>query len=185
MPTNAGPSAEPRDERAERLALARAPGRRSKLLERRQAAQLRGAVEELLARLDSWRAPARGPDDGPPTPEELLMIVLRSQRSRNTRALYARELTLFLAFCSSREQHAYAVRAEHIEDYLGMLAARGLAEASRALALAAISGYYRRAVHEARAPAPRTRAVSWRARYPQRTSRTRRARSRAPRPRPC
>ncbi len=148
MPTNAGPSGEPRDERAERLALARAPGRRSKLLERREAEQLRGAVEELLERIDSWHPAARGPDDGPPTPEELLMVVLRSQRSTSTRALYARELTLFLAFCQSREQHAYAVRAEHIEDYLGMLAERGLAEASRALALAAISGYYRRAVHE-------------------------------------
>jgi site-specific recombinase XerD len=47
-----------------------------------------------------------------------------------------------------RGQPIYAVRSEHIEDYLAMLAAGGLAEASRAVALAAISAYYRRAVHE-------------------------------------
>jgi integrase/recombinase XerD len=64
------------------------------------------------------------------------------------RAAYARDLALFLAFCEQRGQVPYAVRAEHVEDYLGLLAARGLTEASRARALAAISAYYRRAVHE-------------------------------------
>jgi integrase/recombinase XerD len=79
--------------------------------------------------------------------------VLRSKRTANTRRLYARELTLFFAFCNRRGQAVYAVRSEHVEDYLALLTARGLAEASRALALAAISGYYRRAVHERALPA--------------------------------
>ena len=134
--------------RAHLVELARAPGRRSKLLEPRQAAELRAAVDLLLERARSWRPPPRGPADGPPTPDELLLIVLRSKRTANTRRLYARELALFFAFCAGRDQAAYAVRAEHVEDYLGLLATRGLAEASRAVALAAISEYYRRAVHE-------------------------------------
>ena len=136
------------DERARLLKLARAPGRRSKLLERHQAAELRAAVAAVLEHAQSWRAPRRARDDGPTAPDELLLIVLRSKRSPNTRRLYARELTLFLSFCLRREQPIYAVRSEHVEDYLAMLAASGLAEASRALALAAISAYYRRSVHE-------------------------------------
>jgi len=79
--------------------------------------------------------------------------VLRSKRTANTRRLYARELTLFFAFCARCGQAVYAVRSEHVEDYLALLTARGLAEASRAVALAAISGYYRRAVHEQALPA--------------------------------
>ena len=77
------------------------------------------------------------------------MIVLRhyQRRSANTRRLYARELLLFLAYCESGGQDPYAVRAEHVEDYLAVLSGAGLAEASRALALAAISAYYDRAVH--------------------------------------
>jgi Phage integrase, N-terminal SAM-like domain len=125
------------------LELARSPGRRSMLLDRRQAAELRAAVDALLARAESWRPPPRDLDDGPPAPDELLLIVLRSKRSPNTRRLYARELALFLGFCQRHEQPVYAVRSEHIEDYLAVLAASGLAEASRAVALAAISGYYR------------------------------------------
>jgi integrase/recombinase XerD len=85
----------------------------------------------------------------PPAPDELLMIVLRryQRRSDNTRRLYARELLLFLAYLKSCGQDPHAVRAEHIEDYLALLSGAGLAEASRALALAAISAYYHRAVH--------------------------------------
>ena len=93
----------------------------------------------MLERADAWRPPPRARDDGPPAPDELLLIVLRSKCSPNTRRLYARELTLFLGFCLHRGQAIYAVRAEHLEDYLAILAARGLAEASRAVALAAIS----------------------------------------------
>jgi integrase/recombinase XerD len=149
MTTGAQPSPDGSDDdRARLLELARAPGRRSKLLERRQSAELRAAVAAVLERAESWRPPPRARDDTSPAPDELLLIVLRSKRSPNTRRLYARELTLFLGFCLRREQPIYAVRSEHVEDYLAILAAGGLAEASRALALAAISGYYRRAVHE-------------------------------------
>ncbi|MGO9753600.1 MAG: tyrosine-type recombinase/integrase [Solirubrobacteraceae bacterium] len=137
-------------EKAELVGLARHPGRRSKLLDARQAAELRTAVDDVLQRAEGWRAPTREPGNGPPGPEELLMIVLRhyQRRSENTRALYARELVLYLAHCQSRGQDPYAVRSEHVEDYLALLGAAGLAEASRALALAAIAAYYRRAVHE-------------------------------------
>jgi hypothetical protein len=88
-------------EKAELVGLARAPGRRSKLLDARQAAELRTAVDDVLQRAEGWRAPTREPGDGPPGPEELLLIVLRhyQRRSENTRALYARELVLFLAHC--------------------------------------------------------------------------------------
>ena len=138
-----------RARKTELLELARQPGRRSKLLERRQAAELRAAVNDVLERAEAWRAPPARRADGPPAPDELLMIVLRhyQRRSENTRRLYARELLLFLAYCESRGQNLYAVRAEHIEDYLALLAGAGLAEASRALALAAIAAYYHRAVH--------------------------------------
>ena len=137
-------------EKAELVGLARQPGRRSKLLDARQAAELRTAVDDVLQRAEGWRAPTREPGDGPPGSEELLLIVLRhyQRRSENTRALYARELVLYLAHCQSRGQDPYAVRSAHIEDYLAVLGAAGLAEASRALALAAIAAYYRRAVHE-------------------------------------
>ena len=133
----------------ELLGLARQPGRRSKLLDRREAAELRAAVEHVLERAQTWRAPPRAADDGPPAPDELLLIVLRhyQRRSENTRRLYARELLLFLAYLKSAGQHPYAVRAEHIEDYLELLQGAGLAEASRALALGAIAAYYARAVH--------------------------------------
>ena len=128
--------------------LARAPGRRSKLLKPREAAELRAAVDALLERAESWRPPPRGPDDGPPAPDELLLIVLRSKRAANTRRLYARELALFFSFCA--EPRPGRVRGPR-------RARRGLprtarharaCRASRAVALAAISEYYRRAVHE-------------------------------------
>jgi integrase/recombinase XerD len=80
--------------------------------------------------------------------DELLMVVLRSRRAAGTRAAYMRDLALFLTFCEQRGQAPYAARAVHVEDYLGLLAARGLTDASRARALAAISACYRRAVHE-------------------------------------
>ncbi|MGO9899492.1 MAG: site-specific integrase [Solirubrobacteraceae bacterium] len=108
-------------------------------------------VDEVLERAQSWRAPTREPGDGPPGPDELLLIVLRhyQRRSENTRALYARELVLYVAHCQSRGQDPHAVRAEqHIEDYLALLKDAGLAEASRALALAALVADYHRAVHE-------------------------------------
>jgi site-specific recombinase XerD len=147
---SSGPSDAGARKKAELLGLARQPGRRSKLLDPRQAAELRAAVDDVLERAQSWRAPTREPGDGPPGPDELLLIVLRhyQRRSENTRALYARELVLYLAHCQSRGQDPHAVRAEHIEDYLALLKDAGLAEASRALALAAIAAYYRRAVHE-------------------------------------
>jgi hypothetical protein len=56
------------DARALALELACSPGRRSRLLDGRQAAELRAAVDALLARAASWRPPPRGPDDGPPAP---------------------------------------------------------------------------------------------------------------------
>ena len=98
--------------------------------------------------------------DGPPAPEELLLIVLRYKR-RPTRGGSTRASWR----CSSptarpRPGPVYAVRSEHVEDYLALLAARGLAEASRALALAAISAYYRRAVHERRVRRTRARSCA-------------------------
>jgi hypothetical protein len=72
-----------------------------------------------LRRAASWRPPPRGPDDGPPAPDELLPIVLRSKCTHNTRAAYARELALFFfAFCERGGEAVYSVRAEHVEDYL-------------------------------------------------------------------
>jgi site-specific recombinase XerD len=122
-------------------------------LARSHQLRLRAAVDALLERAEAWRPPPPASDDGPPASDELLLIVLRSKRTDNTRAAYARELTLFFAFCERRGQAVYAVRAEHVEDYLALLADGGLAEASRARALAAIPGYYRRAVHEQALPA--------------------------------
>jgi hypothetical protein len=51
----------------------------------RQAAALRAAVDALLARAEAWRPPPRASDDGPPASDELLLIVLRSKRTADTR----------------------------------------------------------------------------------------------------
>ncbi len=73
---SSGPSDARARNKAELLGLARQPGRRSKLLDPRQAAELRAAVDDVLKRAQSWRAPTREPGDGPPGPDELLLIVL-------------------------------------------------------------------------------------------------------------
>src|SRR4051812_29573307 len=84
--------------------------RRSTLLDPREAAEARAAVDALVERGESWRPPPREPDDGPPAPDELL-IVLRAKRKADTRRLYARELALFFAFRAGRDQAAHRVRA--------------------------------------------------------------------------
>ena len=156
------------------------------------AAELRAAVDALLAQAQSWRPPPRDVDDGPPAPDELLLIVLRCKRSPNTRRLYARELALFLAFCRRREQPVYAVRAEHVEDYLalehvtGAVARTGRQRPRRGLAR-------RRAGRDLRLlPPSRARGRDRREPVRRRAApdppprrRTRRARSRATRPRRC
>ena len=90
-----------------------------------------------------------GAGEPPRSPGELLVLWLAHyQRSANRRAAYARELQLFLGWLRAQRIDAFSVRGADVERYLHRLKRAGLAEASRARALAALAAYYHRAVHE-------------------------------------